>query len=244
VAGRIVKLAVKEKSIVHEGDVLAELSSDDLRASLVEAEARILESQADERFFQRELKREQGLVARRAGTAQNLDSLTHSLDAARARSAAAVAARDRFAALIAKTRIHAPIDGVVTARNVHPGETIEASARIVTIVDLDRLRVEAEVDEYDTARVALDAPVSITAEGYPSAWEGRIEEIPDAVIGRKLRPEDPGRPIDARVLPVKVKLIGPHPLKLGQRVELRIEASTVTASGSDRPLGVALGVVP
>jgi RND family efflux transporter MFP subunit len=222
VEGRIVKLPVEEKSVVRKGDLIAELNADDLRASLAEAEAKILEAGSDERFDQIELNREQSLMARRAGTAQNIDSLRHSFDAARARRAGAVAARDRLAALIAKTRILAPIDGVVMARHVQPGETIEAAARIVTIADLNRLRIEAEVDEYDTGRIGLGAPVQISAEGYPSPWPGRVEEIPDSVINRKLRPEDPGRPVDARVLPVKIALTGHTPLKLGQRVEVQI----------------------
>jgi RND family efflux transporter MFP subunit len=209
--------------------MIAELNADDLRASLAEAEAKILEAGADERFDQIELNREQSLMARRAGTAQNIDSLRHSLDAARARRAGATAARDRLTALIAKTRILAPIGGVVMARHVQPGETIEAAARIVTIADLNRLRIEAEVDEYDTGRIGLGASVQVSAEGYPSPWPGRIEEIPDSVVNRKLRPEDAGRPVDARVLPVKIALAGPTPLKLGQRVEVQIEeAQTLT----------------
>ena len=234
VAGRIVNLPVCEKSRVRKGDLIAELAADDLRASQAEAEARILEAQADERYYERELRREQELVARRAGTAENLDTLRHSLDASHARRAAAVAVRDHFAALVAKTRIVAPLGGVVTARHVQPGETIEAAAKVVTIVDLDRLRVEAEVDEYDTARIALGATVAIVAEGYPAPWQGRIEEIPDAVVGRKLRPEDPGRPIDARVLPVKIRMTRPNPLKLGQRVEVQIAFPSVPGEPSDQ----------
>jgi RND family efflux transporter MFP subunit len=233
-AGRIVNLPVCEKSPVRKGDLIAELAADDLRASQAEAEARILEAQADERYYERELKREQELVARRAGTAQNLDTLRHSLDASCARRAAAAALRDHFAALVAKTRIVAPLNGVVTARHVQPGETIEASAKVVTIVDLDRLRVEAEVDEYDTAHISLGAAVAIVAEGYPAPWQGQIEEIPDAVVGRKLRPEDPGRPIDARVLPVKIRMIGPNPLKLGQRVEVQIAFPFVAGQPSNQ----------
>ncbi len=38
-----------------------------------------------------------------------------------------------------------------------------------------------------------------------------------------MRPEDPGRPIDARVLPVKIAFASPTPLKLGQRVEVTID---------------------
>src|SRR5262249_30647333 len=71
---------------------------------------------------------------------------------------------------------------VVIARHAHPGETVPAGARLVTVADLGRVRVEAEVDEFDVGRVAPGAPVSVTAEGFPgAAWRGTVEEIPDAV---------------------------------------------------------------
>lgn len=119
----------------------------------------------------------------------------------------------------------APIDGVVTARHAHPGEIARPGTALVTIADLKQLRIEAEVDEFDTSRVALGADVLITAEGFPGAsWKGKVEEIPDSVVARRIRPEDPGRPIDARVLPVKIVFSEPTPLKLGQRVEIEILA--------------------
>jgi HlyD family secretion protein len=222
-AGRIVRLDVREKSVVRRGDVIAELNADDLKALLAETDARVAEAEADIRFFDREVRRDEALIARRAGTIQNLDVNRRGLDTARARRAAASAERDRTRALLTKTRIVAPIDGVVTARHAHAGETIEVAARIVTIADLDRIRIEAEVDEFDTGRVKLDAEVLITAEGFPGkSWRGRVEEIPDSVVPRRSRPEDPGRPIDARILPVKLSLSEPTPLKLGQRVEVEI----------------------
>jgi RND family efflux transporter MFP subunit len=225
-AGRIVRLEVLEKSVVRKGDVIAELNADDLKASLAESVARASEAEADFRFFDREARREESLIARRAGTPQNLDVNRRGLDAARARRAAATAEGDRIRALIAKTRITAPIDGVVTARHAHAGETVEVAAQIVTIADLGRVRIEAEVDEYDTGRVALGADVRITAEGFPGqSWRGKVEEVPDSVVARRIRPEDPGRPIDARVLAVKIVFAEPTPLKLGQRVEVEILAN-------------------
>jgi RND family efflux transporter MFP subunit len=221
--GRIVRLEVVEKSVVHKGDLIAELNADDLRADLAETAARVAEAGADIRFYEREVRREESLIARRAGTAQTLDADRRSLETALARRAAALAEGARTRALLDKTRILAPIDGVITARHTHAGETVEVAARIVTIADLTRLRIEAEVDEFDTGQVALGAPVRITAEGFPGAsWRGSIEEVPDSVVPRRNRPEDPGRPIDARVLPVKVAFGESTPLKLGQRVEVEV----------------------
>jgi RND family efflux transporter MFP subunit len=223
IAGLVVRLTVKEKSAVRTGDLVAELNSADLRASRAESDARVSEAEADIRFFDREVRRDQALLAKKASTPQNLDINLRGLELARARRAAAIACRDRFDALIAKTLITAPIDGVVTARHVQPGEIAEPGRAVVTIADLNRLRIEAEVDEFDTARVALGSLVTITAEGYSATkWRGTVEEIPDSVVGRRTRPADPGRPIDARVLPVKIALTEPTPLKLGQRIDVEI----------------------
>lgn len=225
-AGRIVRLDVREKSAVKQGDVIAELNADDLIAERAEAEARRAEALADLRHANRELDRERRLLDRRVGTEQKVDGLLHDLESARAQVALAEATIRRLDARIAKSRIVAPLDGVVIARHADPGETIDAASPIVTIVDLDRLRIEAEVDELDIPRVALGAEVSISAEGYAQTWPGRVEELPDAVTGRRMRPDDPGRPIDARVLPVKVALPLGTPLRLGQRVDLEITSRT------------------
>lgn len=52
-----------------------------------------------------------------------------------------------------------------------------------------------------------------------------MEELPDSVMPRRIRPEDPGRPIDARVLPVKIAFAEPTPPKLGQRVEVETRSN-------------------
>jgi hypothetical protein len=65
--------------------------------------------------------------------------------------------------------------------------------------------------------------VQVSAEGFDREWRGSIEEIPDSVVNRRLKPQDPSKPIDTRVLLVKVAFAEPTPLKLGQRVEVKIE---------------------
>ena len=94
----------------------------------------------------------------------------------------------------------------------------------MTIVDLSRLRVEAEIDEFDIESVTVGAAATVTAEGYPPRrFRAEVEEIADAVVPRRLRPEDPGRSGDTRVLPVKIAFREPCTLKLGQRVEIAID---------------------
>ncbi|MGP0065503.1 MAG: efflux RND transporter periplasmic adaptor subunit [Isosphaeraceae bacterium] len=222
-SGLIVSLPVREKSVVRKGDLIAELKSDELRASREEADARIEEAEADIHFYEREVERRRVLIARHAASDVELDTNQRGLEIARARRRAALAVRRRLDVLIDKTRITSPIDGVVIARHAHPGEAIEASTRLVTVADLNRVRVEAEVDEIDIGAMVPGAEATIFAEGFPGrTWRGRVEEIPDSVAGRHLRPEDTSRPVDTRVLLVKIALLEPTPLKLGQRIEVEI----------------------
>ena len=195
-------------------------------AALVQARARVTEAEADVRLALFELSRAERLRETKVGTQQAVDKAARDRDAAVARRATAAAQAEGLVARIAKARVTAPLDGVVLQRHAETGETVDRGARLVTIANLNRLRVEAEVDEADSERIALGAVARVRAEGDATAiWMGRVEEIPDAVTFRRLKPQDPGRPSDTRVLLVKIALTSPAPLKLGRRVELEIESA-------------------
>ena len=222
VSGTIERLAVDEKDTVRKGDVIAVIKAHDTRAALSVARARVSEAEADIRLFEAEVARAQHLFNEDVGSKQAWDKAERDLDASRARLASSIAEVKRLEALVEKTVITAPIDGVVIARNVHAGETVAEGDELLTIANLDKTRVEAEIDEFDVARVQLGAPVSVSAEGFDKGWRGTIEEIPDSVVNRRLKPQDPSKPIDTRVLLVKIAFAEETPLKLGQRVEVRI----------------------
>lgn len=223
VAGTLERLTVEEKQTVRAGDVLAVIRADDTRAALSVARARVGEAEADIRLFDAEVARAKHLFQEDVGSKQAWDKAERDLDSARARLASATAEVRRLDALVDKNVITAPIDGVVITKHVHAGETVDAGASLVTIANLGRTRVEAEIDEFDVARVRLGATVEVSAEGFARGWRGTIEEIPDAVVNRRIKPQDPSKPIDTRVLLVKVAFAEATPLKLGQRVEVRID---------------------
>ncbi|HEY0371260.1 MAG TPA: efflux RND transporter periplasmic adaptor subunit [Thermoanaerobaculia bacterium] len=223
VAGTIARLTVNEKQSVRRGDTIALIQADDTRAALGVARARVGEADADIRLFQSEVARAQNLFQVDIGSKQAWEKADRDVDAARARRASAAAEVSRLEALVEKTILTAPIDGVVITRHVQAGETVGIGDAIVTVADLSKTRIEAEIDEFDVARIRLGATVKITAEGFDKTWRGTIEEIPDSVVNRRLKPQDPSKPIDTRVLLVKVAFVEPTPLKLGQRVEVSIE---------------------
>lgn len=224
-AGRVVRVLVEEGRAVRRGELLAEIDSEELRAALAEARARVSEAGAEARLAEANLARRRALAEQRIVSVTDLDQATRDVDTARARVETARASVTRYEALLAKSRIVAPIAGSVIARRVDAGQMVEAGDHAFTVADLRRLRVEAEAHEADAGAVALGAPVRVTADGYPGRhWQGRVEEIPDSVTLRRLKPQDPSRPTDARVLAVKVAFSEPVPLKLGTSVELRIAA--------------------
>lgn len=224
-AGTISRLLVGEKDRVVRGQALALLDASVDERALAQARARVAEAEADLRLAESERNRAAQLLEGKVGSRQSLEKAERDRDAAAARRETALSDVARLAAQVAKARIVAPISGVVLSRHAEAGETVDRGARLVTIADLDRLRVEAEVDEADTARVAVGAPVVVKAEGETATWRGTVEEVPDAVSGRKLKPQDPARPSDTRILLVKVALLEKEGLKLGRRVEVEIGRS-------------------
>lgn len=220
--GKLVRLLVKERDLVKAGDVLAEVDVREQQAALNEAWARVKEAGADVDYSARERKRSQQLWNSNVVAEASLDRSVHDATAAEGRRASLLAGAARISANIAKSKIVAPIDGTVTERFADVGEMVAAGSPLVTVTDLGHLRVEAEVGEFDVARVRLGAEVTIRAEGYTQHWSGKVVEIPDRVVPRSLKPLDPSRPVDTRVLIVKVELSEPVPLKLGQRVEVEV----------------------
>ena len=239
-AGTIARVLVGEKSVVKRGDALLLFKTEEVKAQADEAAARLAEAEAELKRVEDEDHRLAAVLTKSPATQPDYERNHLYLLEYRARRDAARAGRARVEAVWRKHQAVAPIDGVVTARMVQPGETVEAGAPLLTIVDLSRLRVEAEVDEYDIGRLAVGQPAELTTEAFAGrSWPGLVEEVADALVGRRVRPEDPGRPADTRVLPVRVKLAGATPLRLGQRVEVAIKAGGVTPPESRRsePLG-------
>jgi RND family efflux transporter MFP subunit len=220
--GKLGKLLVHERDHVEAGEIIAEVDMSEQRAALREAQARVKESESDITYLERERHRSEHLFAQDAVARASYDKSFHDADSATRHRGTLLATVARLQAELDKGTVRAPFSGSVTTRFVDPGAYVAPGAPIVTIVDLGRLRVQAEIGEFDTARVALGAKVTLRAEGYTPAWRGTVEEIPDEVVARQSRPLDPSRPVDTRVLLVKIRLDEPVPLRLGQRVEVEI----------------------
>ena len=221
--GVVMDLPVQEKQTVREGQLLARIDDREQAAALNAADARIREQEAEIGFQRAEVARRQRLVDGGVLDRRALEDAQTQLQLLEAKVDEAKSAAGQLRSSLAKREVRSPINGTVMERYTNAGEAVSPGAKVVRVADLARTRIEAEVDEFDLSRLRVGSAVQITAEGSPGAWQGHVEELPDAVGPRKLKPEDPARPTDIRVLLVKVAPDGPLPLKLGQKVELRIQ---------------------
>jgi HlyD family secretion protein len=222
--GKLQRIHVKERDVVKAGAVLFELDVKEQRAALAEANARVSEASADFEHLKRERERSAKLFRDNVVPEAEFEKSVYATRGVEHRRASLIASVARLRAIVEKATITAPIDGTVTQRFADEGEILNPGAPLLSITDLSKLRVEAEVGEFDAGRVQIGAKATLRAEGYDGkSWRATVEEIPERVQARELRPLDPARPVDTRVLLVKLRLEEKVPLKLGQRVDVEIE---------------------
>jgi HlyD family secretion protein len=127
-------------------------------------------------------------------------------------------------ALLDKTTIRAPIDGVVLRRHYRAGETVPPGAPIVTMGDVSRLRVRMEMDERDIARVHLGQPVYCISDAYGSRrFSGKIVRL-GQMLGRKnINTDDPAERSDTKVLEALIELDPGARLTPGLRVDVFVQ---------------------
>ena len=198
ITGLITEVRIEEGMVVEAGQVLArlddELASVDLefaRAQLASQHAVVASVQANfeeaERALERaERLRPRGLVseAELTETEARLDALTADLERARADIAVLELEVERQSERLEDHTITAPFAGVVTVKNAQTGEIVSPGSAgggftrtgICTIVDMNSLEIEVDVNESFIGRVFADQRVVANLDAYPD-WD-----IPAAVI--------------------------------------------------------------
>ena len=152
-------------------------------------------------------------------------------------SALAVARAHLSAAELAveKTRIRAPFDATVLNVIAKEGEVAAPSPQNVLLVlgDLTALKVRAEVEERDAAKIHVVQRVVVRADAYPDQdFEGRVSSMAQSLSSPRIASRGPRRPTDVEVLEALVDLDGLPPLLTGMRVDVffKHDATASTAS--------------
>lgn len=126
--------------------------------------------------------------------------------------------------LLRTTVVESTVNGKVTRKMIEPGEAVDVGAPLLVIGDVARIIVKADVDETDLGKLALGQKVDVSADAYPGrVFPGKIYELGQTVGKRRIRPDDPARMQDMKVLETKVEVLeGGQELKLGMTVDVRI----------------------
>jgi HlyD family secretion protein len=126
-------------------------------------------------------------------------------------------------AALERTRIRAPSDGTVLQVNARVGETVTPSPEqtLLVVGDLSMLRVRAELEERDTAKVRVGQGVIVKSDAHPGKdFEGKVATIAQALGAGKLAQRGPRRPNDVEVLEVVIDLAAGSTLLPGMRVDV------------------------
>ena len=127
----------------------------------------------------------------------------------------------------AQGTVVAPYDATILKVHVRAGESVTPlnPTPVLTIADLSRFRIRAEVDERDLRHVIVDQPVTVYVAETRVA-DGRVSWVAP-VMGRKnTRTGDPSEKADRDVREVLVDLTTHQPLVIDQRVTVRFHDAT------------------
>jgi RND family efflux transporter MFP subunit len=167
-SGVVVELHVAVGDRVSPGDLLARLRDDDWRARVEVLRAERVAARAEAEFAAGELARAQSIVE--LLPALELERLRRDLAVRRAQVARVEASLAQAEIDLGYTVVRAPIAGTVASVSTSVGETVAASfaaPTFVTLIDLDRLEVQAYVDETDIGHVAVGEPVALRLDAFP-----------------------------------------------------------------------------
>jgi RND family efflux transporter MFP subunit len=198
ITGKVREVLIEEGQVVAEGEVLAYLDDADAAAQrelagaqLASAQSQLAEAQAQLTLANQTLVRQRELAAQKLVAASALDAAVADRDARAARLAslqrAVKVAQDQLAIAglgVDNTVIRAPFAGVIVAKAAQPGEMISpisaggGSIRtgIGTLVDMDSLEVQVDVNEANIGRVTPKMPVEAVLNAYPD-WKIPAEVI-------------------------------------------------------------------
>jgi membrane fusion protein, multidrug efflux system len=165
VAGELQGLTVREGDAVKAGQIIARVDSSEYAARVRQAQETADAAKAQIDIAQRSFSNNKALVDQGFISRTALDTSLASLQSAQANHKAALAALDVAKKSVQDTVLTSPISGIVSQRLAQSGERVGIDARVVEIVDLIRLELEAPLAAADSVQVRVGQTARLKMEG-------------------------------------------------------------------------------
>ena len=162
---RLAEVRVGVGDVVKRGQVLAVFAPDTIQADLNQVRATVAEAEAHLAEAATNAQRARELSTTGALSAQQINQYLTAERTAKARVDAARAAAKVQQLRLGQTKVLAPDDGIISARNATVGAVLPAGQELFRLIRKGRLEWRAEVASNDLARVKPGMPVSVQTPG-------------------------------------------------------------------------------
>jgi membrane fusion protein (multidrug efflux system) len=187
VAGELVAVTVREGESVKQGQLLARIDLTEVQAKVAAREADVAAAKAQLVWAEKNRNQQKALLDKSFISQSAFDNLQSNYDVAVAKLHAAdaelvVARKSQGDAVLV-----APFSGIVSLRHAQPGERVALDAKVVSIVDLSRLQLEASVPPAAIGQVRIGQAMNFRVVGFGEReFAGRFERInPAATAGSR-----------------------------------------------------------
>jgi RND family efflux transporter MFP subunit len=177
VAGDLVQLLVREGESVRAGQIVARIETTEYEWRVRREEASLAASQAQLDMAARTRANNAQLLAKGFISQNAFDSAQSGMEAAAASRDAAAAALEIARKSLADTVIRSPMTATVAERFAQPGEKLPVDGRVLSLVDLASIELEAPVPADNIARVAAGQRAVFRPEGAARELSGTVRRI-------------------------------------------------------------------
>lgn len=177
VAGELVMLEVREGDPVKMGQIVARVDNTEYLARQRQAQQQAEAARAQVDVAQRQFDNNSALVNQGFISKTALDTSMANLNGAKASYQAALSALDVSTKALDDSVLKAPLHGFVSQRFVQPGERVAPEARIIEIVDLSQLELEATLTSAEAMNVKVGQIAKLNVEGTSQEVSAKVLRI-------------------------------------------------------------------